>query len=91
MSTATTDELVNMVADLAMEVNEGSQAVNFDELTIDKEATFAMMATHVVEGYKDILDGNITAMATITSLVVENFVFQLLLGYKTLDDDEGFK
>lgn len=85
MST-TTNEIVNLVAELAMEVNEGGQVIDFDELTIDRDATFAMMAAHVVEGYNDILEGNVTAMATITALVVENFVLQVLLGYKDIDD-----
>ena len=86
MSELTRTELVSLITEMAMEVNEESQAVDFSELNLDKEATFAMMANHVVDGYNEILDSNVTAMSTITSLVVENFVLQLLLGYKDLND-----
>lgn len=76
---STTNEMVNLVAEMAMEVNESGTLIDFAGLSIDEDATFHTMASHVVEGYCDQFNGNVVAMATVTALVVENFILQLKL------------
>lgn len=72
-------ELVQLVSEAAKEVDRSGDLIDFADLAIDESAAFEMMANHVVDGYYEVFDGNVAAMATVTALVVENFVLQLML------------
>lgn len=76
---STTNELVNLIAEMAMEIDKSASLVDFGLLQVDEEAVFHLMATTVVESYCDMFNGSVLAMATVTALVVENFVLQLML------------
>jgi hypothetical protein len=74
----TTDELINLVADLA-KVVDNEDPIDFAMLTIDDESVWHLMATNVVEQYLPLADNKVVIMATITKLVVENFVLNMRL------------
>jgi hypothetical protein len=74
----TTDELINLVADLA-KVVDNEDPIDFAMLTIDDESVWHLMATNVVEQYLPLADNKVVIMATITKLVVENFILNMRL------------
>jgi hypothetical protein len=76
---STTNELINLIAEMAMQIDKSGSIVDFGTLQVDEEAVFHLMATNVIEGYYDMFNGSVMAMATVTALVVENFVLQLML------------
>ena len=82
----TTNELINDVVALAKEVDVGGSIVDFGLLSLDEDAIFNLMASNVIEGYLELLDGNLIAMATITALLVENFVLNVQLQNMSVHD-----
>jgi hypothetical protein len=74
----TTDELINLVADLA-KVVDNEDPIDFAMLTIDDESVWHLMATNVVEQYLPLADNKVVIMATITKLVVDNFILNMRL------------
>ena len=74
--------IVNLVAELAMEADKSGELIDFGMLNINESEAFHLMSSNVVEGYYDVFDGNIAALATVTALVVENFVLSLMLSQK---------
>lgn len=73
---ATTNELINLVAELAQEVDNESPT-DFGLLPVDDESVWHLMAANVIEAYMPMSDDKIIMMATITKLVVENFVLNM--------------
>ena len=77
-------EYVNLIAQLAREVNK-EDPIDFGMLEIDENQIWDLMASSVVEKYlpyKDTDQGFTICLSTITKLVVENFVLNLKLQNK---------
>lgn len=79
----TTDELVNLVADLAQEVDK-HDPTDFGMLQIDEESVWHLMSVNVVDKYLDMSSDQIIMLATITKLLVDNFV----LNYKLIGNNK---
>lgn len=62
------------LAELAQEV-ESEDPIDWGMLAVDEHSAYLLMATHVLDQFKDA--DKITMMATITKLVVENFTLHL--------------
>ena len=77
----TTDELINMIAELAQEVDK-EDPIDFGMLQVDDESVWHLMASNVLELYGNSLDNHLITLATITHLVVENFVLNAQLMQK---------
>jgi hypothetical protein len=77
----TTDELINIIAELAQEADK-EDPIDFGMLQIDDESVWHLMASNVLELYGDSLDNKLITLATITHLVVENFVLHAQLMQK---------
>jgi len=75
----TTDELVNLVADLAQEVDK-EDPIDFGMLQLDEGSVWHLMSVNVVEKYLEMSDDQVVMMATITKLLVDNFI----LNYKLI-------
>jgi iron-sulfur cluster repair protein YtfE (RIC family) len=75
----TTDELVNLVAELAQEVDK-EDPVDFGMLQLDEGSVWHLMSVNVVEKYLEMSDDRVVMMATITKLLVDNFI----LNYKLM-------
>lgn len=75
----TTDELVNLVAELAQEVDK-EDPIDFGMLQLDEESVWHLMSVNVVDKYLEMSDDQVVMMATITKLLVDNFI----LNYKLL-------
>lgn len=71
-------EVVALVVELAQEV-EKEDPIDWAYLQLDEEATWNMLATSVVEQYSSMGCNNVLMYATITKLVVENFVLNMRL------------
>lgn len=76
------NDVVNLVVEMAMAADKSGQLIDFGMLNISEEEAFRLMASNVVDGYYEAFNGNIIAMATVTALIVENFVLTLLLSQK---------
>lgn len=78
--TKVTEEHINFIADLAME-SEITDPIDWGLLNIDEETAYRMMSSHVVENFAKVPDENYVFVlyATITKLLVENFVANLKL------------
>ena len=76
---------VETLAQLAKEVSKGDPII-WGSLSMDEMTAYRLMATSVLEQFQDIStpDKQVTIMATITKLLVENFVLNLQL-IKTQD------
>lgn len=77
----TTDEMINLIAELAQEVDKESP-IDFGMLQVDDESVWHLMASNVLELYGNSLDNKLITLATITHLVVENFVLHAQLMQK---------
>lgn len=75
------EELVAMIADLAKEVGN-NDPIDFDTIAMDEDSVYHMMAINVLEKYQSNINNEIVMMATITHLLVENFILNLRLGKK---------
>jgi iron-sulfur cluster repair protein YtfE (RIC family) len=75
----TTDELVNLIAELAQEVDK-EDPVDFGMLQLDEGSVWHLMSVNVVEKYLEMSDDRVVMMATITKLLVDNFI----LNYKMM-------
>jgi hypothetical protein len=75
----TTDELVNLVAELAQEVDK-EDPIDFGMLQLDEGSVWHLMSVNVVEKYLEMSDDQVVMLATITKLLVENFI----LNYKLM-------
>jgi hypothetical protein len=75
----TTDELVNLVAELAQEVDK-EDPIDFGMLQLDEGSVWHLMSVNVVEKYLEMSDDRVVMLATITKLLVENFI----LNYKLM-------
>jgi iron-sulfur cluster repair protein YtfE (RIC family) len=75
----TTDELVNLVAELAQEVDK-EDPVDFGMLQLDDGSVWHLMSVNVVEKYFEMSGDRVVMMATITKLLVDNFI----LNYKMM-------
>lgn len=74
------DKLIEQVAELAMEVDFVDK-IDWGTLNVSKKQAFVMMAENTVKQFVG-LDPNtrdIVMMSTMTKLLVENFVLNLLL------------
>ena len=71
---------VETLAQLAREVEKGDPIV-WGSLSMDEMTAYRLMAANVLEQFQDIstTDKQITVLATITKLLVENFVLNLKL------------
>ncbi len=71
---------VEQLADLAQEA-EFKDPIDWGMLPIEESAAYRLMANSVVEQFNDINDSDMltVAMATITKLLVENFVLNYQL------------
>lgn len=70
----TTEEIVNLIADLAKEVDL-EDPIDFGMLLVDEDTLWKMMASNVLELMRvDTVSERMVMMATITKLLVENFV-----------------
>ena len=70
----TTEEIVNLIADLAKEVDL-EDPIDFGMLLVDEDTLWKMMASNVLELMRvDGINEKMVMMATITKLLVENFV-----------------
>lgn len=79
----TDQEYVRLIVEIAKEVAK-EDPIDFAYLNIDESQIFDLMASHIVEKYsqyKHTEEGQTIFLATITKLVVENFV----LNHKLLD------
>lgn len=76
-----TEDLVNMVAELAQEVDKESP-IDFGMLQVDDQTIWHLMASNVLDLYGESLDNKLITLATITHLVVENFVLHAQLMQK---------
>lgn len=82
-----TAEYIQLVSEMAKEVAKGDP-IDFAYLNIDENQIFDLMASHIVEKYaeyKHTEEGQTIFLATITKLVVENFV----LNYKWMRKYRG--
>lgn len=79
----TTDELVNLVADLAQEVDK-EDPIDFGMLQVDEESVWHLMSVNVVDKYLEMSDDQVIMLATITKLLVDNFV----LNYKLIGNNK---
>lgn len=77
----TTDEMINLIAELAQEVDK-EDPIDFGMLQVDDESVWHLMASNVLELYGNSLDNKLITLATITHLVVENFVLHAQLMQK---------
>lgn len=80
-------DYVKVVAEAAREVNR-EDPIDFGLTQIDDNRIWDLMASYIVERYlpfKDTDTGTMMYLATITKLVVENFV----LNYKLQNKDNG--
>ena len=75
----TTDELVNLVAELAQEVDK-EDSTDFGMLQLDEESVWHLMSVNVVEKYLEMSGDQVVMLATITKLLVDNFI----LNYKLM-------
>ena len=82
-----TQEYVNLVSEMAKEVAK-EDPIDFAYLNIDEKQIFDLMSSHIVEKfyhYRNTEEGQTIFLATITKLVVENFV----LNYKWMKKYRG--
>ena len=77
MKKITLDQLV----DLSLEFEHSNQAADWDDLRIDKEAAYKMMAAHVLETLEkdNGLGSEFILAAALTNTLVENFILNLRL------------
>lgn len=80
-------ETVTKLAELAMEA-ELIEPINWEELGIVEKDLFMLMATNVVQQMESVQEDQqaAVALATITKLLVENYISNLKLK-KVLDDN----
>jgi hypothetical protein len=70
----TTEEIINLIAELAQEVDL-EDPIDFGMLLVDEKTLWKMMASNVLELMRvDTINDKMIMMATITKLLVENFV-----------------
>lgn len=74
----TTNEIINLVAELAQEVDK-EDPIDFAMLQIDDESVWHLMAAQVIDAYLPQSDNKLVMMAVITKLIVENFVLNARL------------
>ncbi len=79
----TTDELVNLVAELAQEVDK-EDPVDFGMLQLDEGSVWHLMSVNVVDKYIDMSGDQVVMLATITKLLVDNFI----LNYKLIGNNK---
>jgi len=74
---------VEELAELAME-SEIQDPIDWGMLSVDEKNAYRIMASHVLEQFEDLSDDRkmIIVYATITKLLVENFVLNIKLGNK---------
>jgi hypothetical protein len=68
---------VDLLVDLAQQV-ETNDPIDWGMLSVDEQTAYRLIATSILEQFGDDKD-RITLLATITKLVVENFVLNLKL------------
>ena len=86
-STTPSPEYINLVSEMAKEVAK-EDPIDFAYLNIDEKQIFDLMSSHIVEKfyhYRNTEEGQTIFLATITKLVVENFV----LNYKWMKKYRG--
>jgi hypothetical protein len=77
-------ETIRLISDLARE-SEIEDPIDWGYLNITEESAYELMASHVVENFtKKVPEDNhlLVLYATLTKLLVENFVLQLKLQSK---------
>ena len=69
-------DIVDQLSQLAQE-SEMTMLIDWEELNISKEAIFRHMATNVLQQLESVDENDraVVAMATMTKLLVENFVY----------------
>ena len=82
-----TIDYVKLIAETAREVNK-EDPIDFGMCQIDERRIWDLMASHIVERYlpyKDTETATMMYLATITKLVVENFVLNYKLREKNYE------
>jgi len=83
----TTDEVVDLIAELAKEVDL-EDPIDFGMLLVDEDTLWKMMASNVLELMRvDTVNDKMVMMATITKLLVENFVLHAHI-MKIMEDNK---
>ena len=88
-----TQEYINLVSEMAKEVAK-EDPIDFAYLNIDEKQIFDLMSSHIVEKfyhYRNTEEGQTIFLATITKLVVENFVlnYKWMKKYRGASNDVG--
>ena len=84
MGVISKNDLVNLVADLAKEV-ENEDPIDWGMLPVNEDTAYVTMASSIVEHFlgenptESFTEREISMMASVTKLVVENFVLNLQL------------
>jgi hypothetical protein len=73
----------NQLAELAMEA-ELQDPIDWGLLSLDEESSYRLMASHVLEQFENLEDDRklLIVYATLTKLLVENFVLNIKLGIR---------
>lgn len=73
----------NQLAELAMEA-ELQDPIDWGLLSLDEESAYRLMASHVLEQFENLEDDRklLIVYATLTKLLVENFVLNIKLGIR---------
>lgn len=82
--TKITEKHIDIIASLAME-SEITDSIDWGILNIDEKTAYNLMSAHVIENFANVPDENyeFVLYATITKLLVENFVVNLKLQAKS--------
>lgn len=78
-------DLVGLIADLAREVGT-NDPIDFETLALDEESVYNLMSANVLEKYQNTTNNELVMLATITHLLVENFILNVKLR-KGIDDE----
>jgi hypothetical protein len=77
---------LEQLADLAYE-SEFTDPIDWDYLLIEEHDAYRLMASHVLEMVEDVPDEDrlVVCMATVTKLLVENFLLHLKMEQKNVN------
>ena len=75
------EDLVALIAEMAKEVGN-NDPIDFGALAMNEDSVYNMMAINVLEKYQNSTNNEVVMLATITHLLVENFILNVKLGKK---------
>ena len=75
------EEVIEQLSALAMEAGL-DEDINLAELNVDKQELYKHMASNVFQQMNNVSENEraVVAMATMTKLLVENFIYKMKLG-----------